>query len=256
MKALFILFACIGFAASAAEVIAVSSRRNSVAISHDSSSPWVMSDRACIVQNETDVVCGVIAKTTSKGAIVKLDTAFDGLVIGDKVRKAGSARRPSSADTVETFPRGSSPSFDLTAGVGATLSSVFPTLHIQYAVSRHVSLGAMGYYSPGADGTATVTSLGGLATFNYYGTAPYRGLWIHAGLGYGTISINDTTLLVSQSAGGLTGQLTAGYRHRFGKLLNGGIAGGIRYFADPNFATIAIASGIMPLLNLDFGINF
>lgn len=259
MKALYlILFAVLSTQfATAAEVIAVSSGKKNVAISHENIGKWAVEDRACIVQNETDVVCGTVAKTTAKGAIVKLDTVFEGLSIGDKVRKSGSGRRL-AAETVETFNTQYNPrDFDLTAGLGVGLSFFYPLIHFQVGLGKHFALGIQPFLYKASGGTTSISAIGGMITANYYAQPYFRGFWISAGAGINSLSVEDPAFFISEKATSTVGMFTLGYRARWAKGLNAGIAGGVQYLSDPNFTTIALKStGIQPLFTLDFGINF
>ncbi len=259
MKALFLfLFAVLNAQlATAAEVIAVSSGKKNVAVSHESLGKWAADDRACIVQNETDVVCGTITKTTAKGAIVKLDTFFEGLSIGDKVRKSGSSRRL-AAETVETFnTQFNARDFDLTAGLGVGLSFFYPMLHFQVGLGKHFALGVEPFLYKASGGTTSISAVGAMLTANYYGAPYFRGLWICLGAGINSLSVEDPTFFISEKASTTTGVFTVGYRARWAKGLNAGIAGGVQYLSNPSFTTIALTSvGIQPLLSLDFGLNF
>jgi len=243
--------------AFSAEVIAVSSGRKSVAISPEPGSPWVAKDRVCVMQNQTDVVCGSVLKTTVKGAIVSLDTLYEGLSIGDQVRKVANNNRRLTAETIETFAQVPRRNFDLTAGLGAGLSFFYPMLHFQVALGKHFSLGVQPLYYKASGGTISISAVGAMLTGNYYGNPYFRGFWICAGLGMNSISVEDATLVLSEKSSSLLGVLTAGWRARWGSGWNAGIAGGIQYLADPNFSSVVLSSsGIQPLLTLDFGFNF
>ncbi len=243
--------------ALASEVLAVSGGRKNIAVAHDPKSPWVTRDRACVVQNQTDVVCGTVTKTTVKGAIVALDTTFDGVSIGDLVRKIGGGRRP-TAETVETFnSHQTKTTFDLTLGMGVGLSFFYPMLHLQVALSPHFTLGVQPLYYKASGGNTAVSAFGGMLTANYYKDPYYNGLWICGGVGTSSVSVEDLSLGLSEKANSMLGMLTVGWRGRWASGWNAGIAGGIQYLGDPAFTTIVIKSaGVQPLLTLDFGYNF
>ncbi len=240
-----------------AEVIAVSSGRRSIAISHESVGKWAVEDRACVIQNETDVVCGSISKTTAKGAIVKLDIAFEGVSIGDKVRKSGSGRHL-AAETVETFNAQFSPrDFDLTTGLGVGFSFFYPMLHFQAGIGKHFAVGIQPYFYKAAGGTTNISAIGGMLTANYYFQPYFRGLWLSLGAGITSLSVKDPSAAIDEKASVPTGVLTVGYRARWAKGWNAGIGGGAQLLSDPKFTSVTLNSaGIQPLLLLDFGINF
>ncbi len=260
MRSLVYILAIVSYAQAlaTAEVIAVSSGRKNIAVAHDSAAgPWVVKDRACVIQNQTDVVCGTVLKATAKGAIVTLDTLFEGVSIGDLVRKIGGSRKI-SAEIVETPHSPQTPrTFDLTLGMGVGLSFFYPMLHLQVGVSPHLALGVQPLFYKASGNSISVSAIGVMGTVNYYKSPYFNGLWISAGAGMNSISVQDAALGISEKASSILGLLTVGWRGRWSGCWNAGIAGGIQYLGDPKFSTIILKSaGIQPLFTLDFGANF
>ena len=238
-----------------AEVIGVSSNRKAIAVKHENIGKWAVDDRVCVVQAKIDVVCGTVSKTTSKGAIVKLDTTFDGLAIGDLVRKSGSSRRLAS-ESVETMDARHHPRhFNLSAGLGVGPNFFFPLVHFQVAVAAPVAIGFEPVYFKGSSTGSSVTAYGGFGTLNVYLSKWFRGLWFQGGGGVQSISYEDATVVESALVPAFL--LTAGWRGRWGQSLNVGIGGGFQYLVDPDFTSIAVrGAGFQPLLVVDFGFNF
>ena len=246
----------------AAEVIGVAANRKSIAVNHEALGKWAVEDRVCVLQANVDVVCGSVTKTTSKGAIVQLDVAFDNVALGDLVRKAGAARLLSSqsVDSIETG--GKNPKrFDLTAGLstGAALNFILPVLHFQVALSQSFALGLEGIFLKNTSSLIDFQTFGGFLTVNYYGSSYFRGFWAQAGAGLNFLS-STTSTGGSASAQALSFLGTAGYRARWGPGLNVGVAGGVLFIDEPaaivSTGIVPTFTGLHPILLVDFGINF
>lgn len=238
-----------------AEVIGVAANRKSVAINHETIGKWGVDDRVCVLQANVDVVCGVVVKTTAKGAIVKLDTTFDGVAIGDLVRKAGMGRKIAMETSADIQDARSPRTIDLSLGVGIGPTFFFPTLHFQIALGRKIALGAEPFYYRSSGADTSVSAIGGFLTASYYSDGYFRGIWVQLGGGVNSLSVSSSA--ISESATALTFLATVGWRGRFGKSFNVGVGGGLQYTAQPKLTSIELKSaGAQPLALVDFGFTF
>ena len=71
--------------AFSAQVESISSSHQGILISNDASGPWTKGAGVCVVRDGKAIVCGKVAKASSKNAIVKLDSLADGIQVGDLV---------------------------------------------------------------------------------------------------------------------------------------------------------------------------
>ena len=261
-----ILMAVLSGSLHAAVVLRVGRDMTNIAVTHDESRTWSPRDRVCILQRAREVGCGVVVKTTSKGAIVKLDAPNNDIIAGDKVISkfqapvAGTQAPPpqqsaplmnSVADSGESEIH----TFNLSGGVGVGTSFFYPTLSGQVAVSPTLAIGLTGHFFTYTSFPNTLTAFGGFATLNYYSQEYFRGLWIQGGAGmtYFTVS----SIYGTESATSITGIATVGWRGYWDLGINIGLGGGFSYTTIPLFTTINVNSaGFQPVLILDVGISF
>ncbi len=259
--------------AQAAEVMAIGNNKKSLAITHDGERRWQPDDRVCVVQGNIDVVCGKVLKSTVKGAIVKLDTLFEAIQVGDPVRLLTAASTPAAQgvvgerkpatqllDSVEKDRQAGLHRFNLGAGLSAGFSYLIPLLNLQWSPFRKVAIGLMPFYFKGSGNGATIQGFGGYASVSYYGQGHFRGLWIQGGGGIFNFSATDATGF-EEKVNSPAGFLTVGYRGYYEAGLNIGIAAGGLFVTKPEFSvasgiTDVKPSGIQPLLIVDIGYSF
>jgi len=251
----------------AAEVLRVGKDSTNIAISHDAVRQWNPQDRVCILQRAREVACGVVVKSTSKGAIVRLDQPNYDVTAGDKVMSKftpGGVTGVPSAPKTQGAPLLNSVSdsadsevhlFNVTGGVNVGTSFFYPVLGFQMAVYPTISVGVTGFFLTASQDPVYLTAFGGYATVSYYSQEYFRGLWVQGGIGVTAFSI--TGGLEDESAAALTGLVTAGWRGYWDLGLNIGAGVGLQYMFDPEFTTIeATSTGIKPMITVDIGFNF
>ena len=245
--------------ALAAQVLAIGKNKKSVAVDHDPGHQWVSGDRVCVVQVKVSVVCGKVKKTTTKGAIVALDTTYENISVGDTVSYAPGYRKPAAEllESTKAFSASDRKVFSITVGLDVGPSFFFPLVHIQVSPIRQFSIGFQPLYFKGSSVDGSVSALGGYGTLNYYLRSDFRGLWFQGGAGAFMMDAKST-LFGDQSKTVLAGIFTVGYRGGWERSgLNVGIAAGVQYLQDPGFDSIIIkASGVNPLLMVDAGFIF
>ncbi len=276
---LFILaFTLVAVAANAADVLRVGKDMTNIAVSHDENRTWSPKDRVCVLQHAREVGCGTVVKTTTKGAIVRLDSPSYDILTGDKViskfqaaapayvppaqggiRKQASQPAPSAPlmNSVGDSAESEIHSFNLSAGVGAGTSFFYPTLSAQYAIAPTLAVGITGAFLTAYDASSfsTLMEFGGLLTLNYYSQEYFRGLWVQGGAGVMIFSASGNYPTEGYSS--FTGLATVGWRGYWDLGLNIGVGAGFQYTSSPTFTYINVTSaGFQPLLVLDIGFSF
>jgi hypothetical protein len=275
-------FALLALGANAAEVLRVGKDMTNIAVSHDGSRTWSPKDRVCVLQRAREVGCGTVIKTTTKGAIVRLDAPSNDILAGDKVISKFQSPAPAYAPPAQNGARqqasvapASAPlmnsvgdsaeseihSFNLAGGVGVGTSFFYPSLSVQYAVSPTIALGITGFFLTASDvsTTTTLTQLGGVATVNYYSQEYFRGLWVQAGAGLAMFTASGfaTGSFASESYTSFVGLATVGWRGYWDLGLNIGVGAGFQYTSQPVLTSIVVnAAGFQPMLVLDVGFSF
>jgi hypothetical protein len=269
-----LLAVCSG--AHAAEVLRVGKDMTNIAVSHDTNRTWSVNDRVCILQHAREVGCGVVLKTTGKGAIVRLDAPSYDILAGDRVvskfqspaavaapvqkQRAVQQQAPQGAPLMNSVGDNAESeihNFNFSGGVGVGTSFFYPTISAQIAVAPTIAIGFTGTfftYSNSSLVNTTLMAFGGMATVNYYSQEYFRGLWVQAGGGVTFFSVNGT--YGSESASSLTGIATVGWRGYWDLGLNIGVGAGFQYTSTPVFNSITVnAAGFQPLLVLDVGFS-
>lgn len=245
--------------ANAAQVLAVGKNRKSVAVDHDPGHQWVSGDRVCVVQAKVSVVCGKVRKTTSKGAIVALDTTYENISVGDTVAYAPGYRKPAAEllESTRAFSPRQRKVFSATLGIDVGPSFFFPLLHVQVSPVRKFAVGFQPLYFRGSSVDGSVSAVGGYGTLNYYFRGDYTGVWLQGGVGAFMMNA-ESTLSGNQSKTVLAGIFTVGYRGGWEKSgINIGISAGVQYIQDPQFNSIVIkAQGVNPVAMVDAGFTF
>lgn len=255
-----VLLICAG--ARASEVLRVGKDMTNIAVTHDPTRQWMPKDRVCILQRAREVVCGVVVRSTAKGAIVRLDTANYDVVAGDKVMgKFQATPEPSkSGGTTLLNSVGNNPDsevhlFNVTGGVNVGTSFFYPVVSFALAVAPNWSLGISGMFLTASSDPVYLTAFGGYATVNYYSQEYFRGLWIQAGAGMTFFSVTDG--VQDESTASFTGIITGGWRGYWDLGLNIGVGAGLQYISTPDLLLISPnASGIRPMIVVDVGFNF
>lgn len=265
--------------AASSQVMKIGKNSMSLAISHASSKPWKVRDRVCVIQVRSAIGCGVVTKTATKGAIVKLDNATHDIIAGDRVvpeerEEQPEAKRPTDSEASAPLPRQSKtkekaplletvvPSsesdegpFNLSLGAVISFSFFYPMANLQLALSPKFAIGLVPMVLVARSGTSDYLALGAYGTLNYYGQQSFRGIWIQLGAGASNTTISSPS--GSESAMQLLGLATVGWRGYWDLGLNIGVAVGVQYFQDPGFASATIQSaGILPAFLVDVGMGF
>jgi hypothetical protein len=245
--------ACFG-----AEVLQVGSTQRVIAISHETFRKWTIGDNVCVIQVAKEVACGVVIRVSTKGAVLKLDNRNTDIVRGDMVRLVPpTTRKPAAVllNSVEKDDNARAYGFNVSAGISAGLNFFFPLIQLQRSIGPYFAIGLMPTYFKAAGADSSVSAFGGLLTANYYNHEYFRGLW--AQLGGGILSLTVDNQGVTQKASTPIFLSTVGWRGYWDLGLNVGIAAGLQYIQNPNFASVEIHSfGVQPLVLLDIGFNF
>lgn len=257
-----VLLICAG--ARASEVLRVGKDMTNIAVTHDPTRQWMPKDRVCILQRAREVVCGVVVKSTAKGAIVRLDTANYDVMAGDKVMgkfQPTPAEPPSSGggtallNSVGSSSESDAHLFNVAGGVNVGTSFFYPVLSFAMAVAPNWSIGLSGMFLTASSDPVYLTAFGGYATVNYYSQEYFRGLWIQAGAGMTFFSVSDG--VTDESAASFTGLVTAGWRGYWDLGLNIGVGAGLQYISTPDLFLISPnAAGVRPMIVVDLGFNF
>lgn len=257
----------------AAEILRIGKDSQSFAVSHDEKRTWQAQDRACVLQRAQEIACGVITKTTSKGAILRIEAPNYDVVAGDKVigkrgplaalpaapadENAQPARKPTAVlmNSVAATEESDVHYFNVTAGAGIGTSFFYPTLSLQAAVTPYLALGISGMFLSSSTAPVTLTAFGGSGVVAFYSQEYFRGLWIQGSAGLTAFTVRGG--IQDEDATAFTGSLMIGWRGYWDLGLNIGAAVGVSYFADPGFVTISTAAaGLRPAVTIDVGYNF
>ena len=256
---MWILFFILSPILDASEILRVGATQKVIAISHDYTGRWLRGDRACVYQQERELVCGEVIKTTDAVAILRLDQENQDIARGDIIKRKVKSRRPSALiNSVEVRPEAAdhgSVDFGITGGLSAGLNYFFPMLHFQYVASLNLVFGVMPFYFRAATTDATIGALGGYFTVQVFPTEPFQGLWLQAGGGALAFSLSSATL--EEKSTSPAGFATIGWRGRFEEHMTMGIGAGGQYIRDPSFQSVALRSvNLQPLIILDIGFVF
>jgi len=260
----------------AAEVLRVGKDSTNIAVTHDGTRTWMPKDRMCVLQRAREVVCGTVVKSTSKGAIVKLDGPNYDILAGDKViskfgpNSAPAVAKPAKPTTLQPAqgapllnsvsdgPEAEYHIFNASVGVNVGTSFFYPTIGFQFAILPTISVGVGGTYFSSSNGATSLTAFGGYVSANYYSQEYFRGFWVQ--LGGGPLMMNATSVgLPDESATAFLGFATVGWRGYWDLGFNIGVGAGAQYIPDPQFTPAMISTGpwgIQPMLTLDIGLNF
>lgn len=173
-----------------------------------------------------------------------------------KAERRPAAKLLTSYDKVEGV---SNPGWNLSGGISAGLSSFFPMLHLQKSIGSYFSIGLLPSFSSTSANNTSVSALGALLTFNYYGNEYFRGFWGQFGVGAYKYSATTvlTTGTTAEASTSLAFLATAGWRGYWDLGLNVGVGAGLQYVQDANFTAINIESdNVQPVIVLDVGVNF
>ncbi|MBY0369315.1 hypothetical protein K2X33_01430 [bacterium] len=246
-----------------AEVLRIGKDSQSFAVTHDEKRTWQAQDRVCFLQRAQEIACGVVTKSTSKGAIVRLEAPNYDVVVGDKAigkRIAAivtSKREPTAVllNSVADSADSDVHYFNVTLGAGLGTSFFYPQMGFQVAITPNLAIGASGTFLSAANAPVNLMAIGGSGTIAFYSQEYFRGLWIQASGGLTSISVRGG--VQDEDATCFTGSFMVGWRAYWDFGFNIGAAAGVNYLADPNFTTITTsASGIHPAVNIDLGFNF
>jgi hypothetical protein len=260
MRAIVYILICFLGTAQAAEVLRVGASARVVAISHEPSRPWVVGDRVCIPQSGKEDVCGKVALSNPKHAVVKLDSISTTISRGNRVRSVAAKieplRRPAalmeSNEKIEGAPR---PLHNLAAGVSVGAGFYYPFLHFERLVTESLSIGLMPLYSNVTTNSGSITALGGYVTVSYCANEFFQGFWAQGGAGIHLLSYSSGNLEENSTSPAFLA--TAGWRGYWDLGINIGIAGGLQYFKDPDFSSVRLSgSSLAPLILLDVGFSF
>lgn len=249
-----------------AEVLRVGASQTVIAVSHEPNRQWKLSESLCVLNEGEEVVCGKVLKTTPQMAVVKLFQPSDMVARGQTVKsgptaKAASAilRKPAAAPLIQSSvdrEKESQTSYhNFSGGFSVGNGFYFPLLHFQRLVSSAIAVGVMPSYFNVSTGAGSLSALGAMATFNYYGHEFFRGLWLQVGMGLSFFSSSGSG--VEQQSTSMASLGTLGWRGYWDLGFNIGIGGGFYYFKDPNFSSYRISgAGFQPLALVDVGFNF
>lgn len=240
-----------------AQVLRVGASQKIIAISHEEFRQFAVKDYVCVIQAGREVACGNVLKTSSKGAIVRLETKSADVARGDQVRLAPSARKPAMAllDSVAADENAVELDYNFSGGISAGINFFFPMLNFQKGITPSVAIGLVPLYFNFSSNDTSVGAFGGYLTFNYYGADYFRGLWIQAGPGL--YMFRARTGEVEESAGAIAGMATAGWRGYWDLGMNIGVGAGFQYVQEPDISSVEIrSSSLQPLVVLDLGFSF
>jgi hypothetical protein len=294
--ALWLMSASAAFALpSGGKVLRIGANQSSIAVSHPDMAPWQPRDRVCVIQLRSTIGCGRVVKSTTKGAIVRLDAPSADVIAGDTVVAESQAtsvsesgpgpkstrtskalspksdsfaaenqsRKPSQIgsktqllDSVKKHPESEAYNFNLSAGTSISFSFFYPILNFQYSFSPQFAVGVVPMALFAGTSSASLTGLGGYVTLNYYGQGNFRGLWIQGGAGMVMFNVSGG-LSTSESANTLAAIGTVGWRGYWDLGLNIGVGAGLQYIQNPSFTSITVESaGFLPMVILDVGFNW
>ncbi len=264
-----ILALCLSAHCFASEVLRVGKDAQLIAVTHDPGRTWTANQRVCILQRAQEVACGTVLKSTPKGAVVRLDSANQDVMAGDKV--VGKAATSTGALLAPSQKRSQTPnapatarvrrkrSFNVTVGAAMGTYYFYPVAAFNFAFLPHFSVGFGGsFLTARATGTTIVnlSGIGILGNLAYFSKGHHQGLWIQAGGGLQSFSATGGAS-GPESASSLMVFATAGWRHQFDFGLNFGAGAGASLIPDPNLQTInASLFGMRPLLIIDAGFAF
>jgi hypothetical protein len=259
---LLLILMLFGSVAEAGRVLQVAKNPSILAVSHNVDRNWEVGDKVCIYHRNTAVGCGVVRKVMNKGAVVKLVRVRGTVQRGDDVRVSNDRTTASDGDLADSVGVGGNRKyslFELTAGTGFGTNYLYPLLNFQVAVWKYLSVGIQPFYvtSSGTSSGTTVNAsiVAGMLTGNLYPLKQvYEGLWIQAGLGLVSYSLSGSPA-GGETASGLVGIGTAGWRFKFGAF-NLGAAAGVLYLSTPTLSLYSLSVSTSPLAMLDVGFNF
>jgi len=240
-----------------AQVLRVGSSQKVLAISHEEFREFKVKDNVCVYQAGKEIACGLVMKSSPKGAIVKLEGKSGDVARGDQVRLAPIGRKPAMTllDSVAPDDSIADYSCNLAAGIGAGTSFFYPVADFQFSLSTQFALGLRPLFLSTAGETTSVTAFGGFFTGNYYGSDLFRGMWIQGGIGY--LQFFTRSIEIEESAGSLAFLATIGWRGYWDLGMNIGVGAGLQFLQVPAITTVEIRSAnVQPIVLLDLGFNF
>lgn len=172
-----------------------------------------------------------------------------------KARPARQAkeRQVASSETTEISLPPKAPELITRNGVMLGLNYVFPFVRYEHTVARQLSLGATGQFVNHALPSGSLEGYAFFATLSYTNDEAFRGIWLHGGLGYASLS----------GAGALAAHVSGpallfdvGWRWAWEQGLCVGVAIGAQYVAGSTESLRASYSGLLPSILIDVGLTF
>lgn len=234
-----LLLSIVPSVARADRILKVDAQRRLLAIELEDPESFSIDDGVCVSYNDFKVACGEIFQIAGKGAIVFITR--------------GEVNIPKTAQVTLTKELAVPISRNLSLGV----NYLFPQVSFQQLFAEKWTYGILCEALIAKSGPKILKGIASLLTLNYYGGGTFRGLWLSAGVGVHLVNVqpNDDESLRS-SVTSLVFQGNVGWRVRFNRSVNFGLAVGGMYFIDPSLHPYTMLSGLNPSVIAELGYSF
>lgn len=241
----------------ATEIASFAMDRGVVTLTQLPKRAWKTGELVCTSVQGRDILIAKITSPSPRGAVALAKRHLE-IPLRTGMPVFVCPNRGTASTSVQIVGRPGAEVFSLGIGASAGTAYVLPYLHLQYALSANVALGAKGFYfsgTPESDGV--LTCFGGLLDISYFfGREVYSGFFVEAGVGAFAIQseiggvVETATPFSLATAFGWQGKL-------FGPLSVLGAVGGQYVFREslPNGSTIRWG-GLIPQGTLGLAVLF
>lgn len=225
-------------------------------VSQDRSKPWRVDDQVCVMRESEPIGCGIVVLANTTFARVKLTEQKRVVRLADQVVSFDMDRHLASLAALEERNNSVAPyKFNMTGGLTSNFGSFIYFVHFQGFITPYIALGFQPSMLRTANDVQTMSTLGGLFTFNYYGSGHYRGLWIHGASGLFALPTTSGSFSETIYSPALVG--TVGWRATWALGFNIGLAAGFHYIPQSRDVRVQVPfSSFAPIFTADIGFNF
>lgn len=258
---LVLLFGVIGstaFADDKVQVLSVDQHNKLVTVTYDPKMRWAPRDSLCLFTQQKTTVCGTISTASQNELQIQAKDGEINFERGAWVTLRRLNRSNASLSSTELIEQQTdSKTHDIAIGIATGFNYFFPTLHLQQAVDKNISIGLMPLFVDYSVDTSNVTAWGAFATVSYYYTHfPFRGFYGTLGGGFYDIHASVGSSSESHTQGAAQATISWRGRASWELGLDIGVSAGVQYVFPVQRTLTTDFSGLLPLLMVSLGYPF